>query len=92
MRGSLQQRSKGTWRIRYDGPPEGSGRRKQVSETVRGTKTHDQRVLRERLFAIESGGYVSKSRENVAEFMRGWLAAYVATNTKPSTERGYGRG
>ena len=25
MKGSIKQRSKGTWRLRYDGPPEASG-------------------------------------------------------------------
>lgn len=76
MRGSLQQRSKGSWRIRYDGPPDGNGKRKQVSETVQGTKTDAQRVLRERLGALETGTYVDNNKETVAQFLRRWLDSH----------------
>ena len=89
MRGNIQQRSKGSWRLRYDGPPDANGKRKQISETVRGNKKDAQRVLRERLTAIENGSFVVKSRETVAEFMQRWLETYVATNTSLRTQQGY---
>ena len=38
MRGSIRQRSKGSWQIRYEGPPDATGTRKYLSETVRGTR------------------------------------------------------
>ena len=62
MRGSLKQRSKGSFRFKYDGPRDSDGRRKQLTETW-GTKKEAERVLRERLAAIENGsidGYTSK--------------------------------
>ena len=89
MKGSIKQRSKGTWRLRYDGPPDASGRRTQVSETVRGTKKDADTVLRERLQAVEHGSYVAKSQETVGEFLDRWMDTYAATNTSPSTQRGY---
>ena len=46
-------------------------------------------MLRERLTAIENGGYVPKHKETVAEFMRRWLDTYAVTNTTPRTQRGY---
>ena len=55
MNGSIRQRSKGTWQLRYDAPPDGTGQRKFVSETVKGNKKDAERVLRERLAAIETG-------------------------------------
>lgn len=87
--GSIRQRTKGSWQIRYDGPPGENGRLTKLSETVRGSRRGAERVLRERLGLVESGAYVSKTQQTVAEFMRNWLTTYVATNTKPSTQRGY---
>ena len=87
--GSIRQRTKGSWQIRYDGPPGENGSPTKLSETVRGSRRDAERVLRDRLGLVESGAYVAKTQQTVAEFMRSWLATYAATNTKPSTQRGY---
>ena len=89
MNGSIRQRSKGTWQLRYDAPPDGTGKRRYVSETVHGNKKEAERVLRERLAAIENGGYVAKDQETVTEYMRRWMETYAATNTTLRTQRGY---
>ena len=62
MRGSLRQRSKGSWQIRYDGPSDLPGQRKYLAETVQGTRRDAERVLRERLAAIEKGAYAPSTR------------------------------
>jgi hypothetical protein len=46
MQGSIRQRSKGTWQLRYEAPPDGCGKRKYLSETVKGTKKDAERALR----------------------------------------------
>ena len=89
MRGSIRQRSKGSWQLRYEGPPDSLGRRKQDSETMRGTRKEAERVLRERLTQAENGGFVVKSKETVAEFLARWLDIYAATNTEVRTQMGY---
>ncbi len=89
MNGSIRQRSKGSWQLRFDAPPDGTGKRRFISETVKGTKKEAERALRDRLAAIENGGYVSKDKETVAQFMERWLATYVATNTFLRTQHGY---
>jgi integrase len=89
MNGSIRQRSKGTWQLRYDAPPDGTGKRRFISETVKGNKKDADRVLRERLAAIENGGHVSKHKETVREFMKRWLDTYVATNVTLRTLQGY---
>jgi integrase len=89
MKGSVRQRSKGSYQIRYEAPLDGTGKRKYLSETVRGTKKDAERVLRERLAAIENGGYVAKHKETVAQFMQRWLEGYAATHTRPATFVGY---
>ena len=89
MNGSIRQRSKGTWQLRYDAPANGTGKRRYVSETVNGTKREAERTLRERLAAIENGGYVPRDKETVSEFMHRWLETYAATNTSLRTQHGY---
>lgn len=89
MNGSIRQRSKGTWQLRYDAPPAATGKRRFTSETVQGTKKEAERVLRERLAAIESGNYVARNRETVAQFMESWLSGYASTHTSPRTLQGY---
>jgi integrase len=89
MKGSVRQRSKGSYQIRYEAPPDGTGKRKYLSETVRGTKKDAERVLRERLSAIENGGYVAKDKETLGQFMSRWLDTYAATNVTMRTLQGY---
>lgn len=89
MKGSVHQRSKGSYQLRYEGPPDGTGKRKYLSETVRGTKKEAERVLRERLAAIESGGYVPKHKETVRDFMQRWLDTYASANITLRTLHGY---
>ena len=45
--------------------------------------------MRERLAAIENGGYVARDKETVATFMDRWLETYAATNTTLRTQEGY---
>ncbi len=89
MRGSITPRGKSTWRIRYDGPRDASGQRRQVSETVKGTKRDAERVLRDRLAAIEQNTFVAPSRLLVSEFLEQWLNTYAIPNTSPLTVIGY---
>ena len=89
MKGSIRQRSKGTWQLRYDAPPDGTGRRRFVSETFKGNKKDAERALRELLATIENGGYVASDKETVAQFMVRWLETYAATNTTVRTLHGY---
>ena len=86
--GSITQRSKGSWQIRYYGPPDANGKQKRFTETVRGNKSAAEKLLRERLSAIENGGYVAKNKETVGQFMARWLEAYAATNVTLRTLQG----
>lgn len=56
MKGHVYQRAKGSWTIVYDLPVDRlRGKRRQKSQTVRGTKRDAERVLREVLVSIEQG-------------------------------------
>ena len=87
--GSIRQRGKGSWQIRYDGPPDANGKITKLSEAVRGSRRDAEKALRERLGIVEDGSYVAKNKETVAQFMQRWLSTYSATNTRPSTQSGY---
>ena len=89
MRGNIKQRSKGSWRLRYDGPLLPGGGRKQITETVRGTRTQAEAVLRERLTGLEHGNFVPKTSETFGAFMGRWLNEYAFTNCSPRTVQGY---
>ena len=91
MRGVIRRHSKGTWQPRYDAPPNGTGKRRFHSETVKGSKREAERVLRERLAAIGNGGYVPRDKETVADFMERWLETHAASSTGLQTQHGYQR-
>ena len=87
--GSVRQRSKSSWEIRYDGPPDIDGKRKRVFETVRGSRRDAERALRERVGAVECDDFVEKSTETTAEFLWRWIDTYAVTNTELRTQQGY---
>lgn len=90
MKGHIRQRSKGSWTIWVDlGRDPETGKRKQQTLTVRGSKKDAERELRAALTRIESGAHVKPAKMTVGEYLGRWLRDYVATNTAPSTADGY---
>ena len=90
MKGSIRQRSKGSWEICIDtGRDPATGRRLRHFENVRCRKAEAQRRLRELLLSVEQGTYVKFDRLTVAQFLEEWLQDYVATNTAPRTSERY---
>jgi integrase len=82
--GSVTSRGKNKWRIRYEGHAPSNSMRKQVSETVKGTKAKAQSVLRERIRSLETGQFVQPSQLTVRQYMNDWLkshAEYVSPKT-----------
>ena len=90
MKGSIRQRSKGSWEIFYDmGADPVTGRRRQKSQTVKGTKRDAQRILREVLLSLEQGSYVKPTKITVGEWLSQWLKDYVSMNTTDRTQEHY---
>lgn len=86
--GSITERGRNRWRLRYDGPPNTDGSRKQVSETVRGTKVDAGRILRERIRAVEHGTFVQPTTITTTEYLEAWLNRH-SKNITPKTASGY---
>ncbi len=89
MRGSIREKSKGSWQIQiYTGTgPDGKPRRH--FETVRGRKGDAQRRLTELLSSLDKGVYTPPGRLTVAEHLKNWLEGYVRTNCGPRTIDSY---
>ena len=86
MKGSIRQRSKGSWEICIDtGRDPATGKRMRHFESVKGTKKAVQQRMHELLHALEQGAYVRPSRLTVAQFLGEWLRDYARPNTASRT-------
>jgi integrase len=90
MKGHIYQRAKGTWTIVYDLPVDyTTGKRRQKSQTVKGTKRDAQRALREVLMSLEQGSYVKPNKLILGELLRQWIKEYASMNTTDRTQESY---
>ena len=89
MKGHIKKRSKGSWTIWVDlGRDPETGKRKQQTLTVRGSKKDAERELRAVLTRIEGGAYVKPPKLTVGEYLKQWLNDYAKQNLSP---RGFER-
>ena len=90
MKGHIYKRAKGSWTIVYDLPSDPvAGKRRQKSQTVKGTKREAERVLREILISIEQGAYVKPNKMTVGELLESWIKDYASMNTTDRTQESY---
>ncbi|MBC7337544.1 MAG: site-specific integrase, partial [Clostridia bacterium] len=88
MPGSIVKQGKNSWRIRYELPRDPkTGKRRQGSETVRGTRKDAEKRLREILVEIDRGTWAEPSKTNmtVGEYLKDFLAKYAADHPTGST-------
>lgn len=88
MSGSIRQRGRNSWEIRvYSGTDPETGQRRQLSRTVRGSRTQAQRELRA-LAAFANVGPSVGARTTLGELLDRWFAAnetHWATTTVRNT-------
>ena len=90
MRGSIRQRSKGSWEITLDiGTDPATGKRLRHHESVRGRKADAETKLVELLHSMERGVYVKPQRLGLGTYLLQWLDGYVITNCSPRTYDDY---
>ena len=90
MKGHIRQRSKGSWTIWVDlGRDPETGKRRQQTMTVRGTKRDAERESRAILTRLETGAYIKPTRLTVGGYLEQWLQGYVSSNTGPRTRERY---
>jgi integrase len=90
MKGHIRKRGKGSWSLWVDiGRDLETGKRKQQTLTVRGSKKDAERELRAILTRIEGGAHVKPTKLTVGEYLEQWLQSYVSSNTGPRTRERY---
>jgi integrase len=89
-RGSIEQRSPGTWSIRVELLPDPqTGKRRQKRTTFKGTKREAEKRLSEMLHQLDTGSFVNPAKLTVGDFLRQWLRDYVETGVRATTKEGY---
>jgi integrase len=87
-RGSITQRSPGSYRLRYSlGRDPVTGKRKWGTATIRGTRAEAERELTRRLKAANAGEHVDPSRLIVGDWLRLWLDTMRPAVTPKTHER-----
>ncbi len=90
MKGHIVKRSQGSWTIVYDLPADTvTGKRRQKSQTIRGTKRDAERALREIISSVEQGSYIKPNKINLGDWLRQWLKDYASMNTTERTQESY---
>jgi integrase len=95
MRGSIKQRSEGSWTLVFDAgyvtdPATRLRRRRQRRVTVRGTKKQAQARLVELLRAANRGELVEPSKRTLGDWLTEWVEKAVKPPAKsPGTYRAY---
>jgi integrase len=93
-RGSITQRSPGSWSLVYDAgyrvdPVTGAKKRIQKWRTVRGSKKQAQKALTEILRDLDRGEYVERSSLTLGAWLTEWLDRSIKPSKRPSTVRKY---
>jgi integrase len=88
--GSIRARGPGAWEIKFDITRDpGTGKRRSKTETVRGNKRDAQRVLRQRLDALDKGTFADAGKVTLGQWLTEWLSQAKHT-TSPKTHERYG--
>ena len=87
MRGSIQKRGKGSWRLVFDLERDHAGTRKQKTVTFRGTKRDAEAELSRILAEIKNGGFIEPSTLKVSVYLDRWLEMVVQTTSTKTFER-----
>ncbi len=86
MRGHIYRRSKGSFTLKYElGPDPVTGRRRQKTSTVRGTRRDAEKELARILHDLDRGTFVEPTSMTVSEFTKTWLETYVKPNLRART-------
>lgn len=89
MRGTIRQRSKGSWTIQvYAGRDPVTGRKIHIARTVRGSKKEAELSLAKLIHAVETGIDFNASKLSFAEYAERWLRS-KEKKVRPKTIQRY---
>src|SRR2546426_5124096 len=89
MRGHIRKRGD-AWEVRVDIARDPvTGKRRQLSRTVKGRKRDAEAVAASLISQHEAGIDSPRGRQTVGNFLEQWLRDYAKPNTAPKTIRRY---
>ncbi|HUG46951.1 MAG TPA: tyrosine-type recombinase/integrase [Candidatus Limnocylindria bacterium] len=92
MPGTIKKRYAGSYTVIVDlGRDPGTGRRRQLWRSVKGTKKDAERLLVELLHDRDTGLERPVGRQTVGQYLERWLEDYVAPSLAPRTANDYRR-
>ena len=92
MPGTIRKRYAGSYTVIVDlGRDPGTGKRRQLWRSVKGTKKDAERLLVELLHERDTGLERPVGRQTVGQYLERWLEDYVASGVAPSTASHYQR-
>ena len=89
MKGSIRQRSKGSWELCVDLGFDADGKRRRKYDTVRGTKAEAQRRLRELLTHQDKGVTLFTKRILLRDWLQRWIQEVIARYRRQATKERY---
>jgi hypothetical protein len=89
MKGSIRQRSPGSWELTVDLGRDALGQRQRRFLTVRGTKAQAQRKLRELLSTLDKGLALPGGKILLRDWLDRWLAERITPNRRQGTKERY---
>jgi len=90
LRGHIEKRGDGAYRLLIDLPRGADQKRKRLSRTVRGTKKQAEAELARILNETNDGTFIKPSELSCSDYFDKWLA-HAKGNLSPTTYRGYKR-
>ena len=85
MKGTIRQRSPGSWELQIFLGRDSNGKRLRKTETVRGKKADADRRLREILADLDCGITLSNRTYNLEEWLNQWMSDVVSPNRRQKT-------
>ena len=89
MKGSIRQRSPGSWELTVDLGRDALGQRQRRFLTVRGAKAQAQRKLRELLSTLDKGLALPGGKILLRDWLDRWLAERITPNRRQGTKERY---
>jgi len=90
LKGYRRQRTPGSWEIFIDyGRDPATGKRRQHSETVRGTAADADKRIRTLIDQVERNSFVNSKHITFSDWLKRWYQDYVLTRTRSRTADSY---
>lgn len=85
MKGSLRQRSPGSWEFTIDQDRDALGKRRRKTTTVRGAKAAAQRELRRLLSTLDRGIDLPSEKIPLRDWRRRWVREIIVPHRRQAT-------